>query len=830
MSNLADNAFDRLKSLETEIRASLVIGVNESDTRLKAIDRILFEVLGWSHEAVFTEPTTESGYIDYLLTIGERRNALVVEAKRVGVLAPATKAERITEVSLSGPVVKPLLPGIRQAFGYAVEKGAPVAAVTDGEAWLFFKAARTDGRPPLEGKGILFPTLASVFADFAIFAELLSPIAIVDRRHLAHLDGAEGMKVGDAEQHYFVFPPGEAKMKRRDPLANDAALLFSQFFSRLSGDQDKEMLRDCFVETGESRKADLELQKIIQKVLNNIAPISTDSGGALQVELERAMTSQRSETVLLIGNKGSGKSTFVDRFFDQILPLSIRERCVVARVDLGNYHGDPSRIVSWAILQLRDILEAGVCSNDPPTYEDLQGIFFREYQRWKTGSRRPLYERDRELFKEQFGVHMESRRENHPDEYVRLLLEWASSGHKRLPCLIFDNTDQFSVEVQDAVYQLAHSLESAGAVFNIVPITDRTIWRLAKAGALQSYSAKSFYLPVPEAKEIISRRVTFLKAKLRAEPNAAKSYFSRKGFQIEVNNLQMLAEAVEKVFVENDYVSGLIGRLGNFDIRRMLKIAERIFLSPEIKIDEIIKSKFGGPSVTTDKFRTHRALIKGEYDRFTEVENDFITNVFETNPQRPGSPLLAFYILWVLRQRLNSNRSKDVDAAHWLTADLADYFERCGVPNEVLLEAVRRLYERRLIEALDPNVEVIGMADKVSIKESGVAHIELVTTSTVYVEQMGTTTGINDLSVRDELRVRVRGGAFLELRDIFLRYLLKVDSIRMNIPSTPAYAQVTEARRQVKAISSTERPAGKRTPRAGPPKKQPRHPGRFRLV
>jgi hypothetical protein len=55
------------------------------------------------------------------------------------------------------------------------------------------------------------------------------------------------------------------------------------------------------------------------------------------------------------------------------------------------------------------------------------------------------------------------------------------------------------------VYQLAHSYESAAVVFNVVPITDRTVWRLSKDGALQSYTSRSFYLPVPEAKEIIAR-------------------------------------------------------------------------------------------------------------------------------------------------------------------------------------------------------------------------------------------------------------------------------------------------------------------------------------
>lgn len=635
MSNVVDPAFERFMKLESDIAAALKSGQNESDTRLKVLDRILFEVLRWQYGAVFTEPHTEFGFIDYLLTIGERRGAMVIEAKRVSLLQPASKSNELMHVALSGPVVKPLLPGISQAMRYANEKGVAVAAVTDGNTWLFFKASRTDGKPPLDGKGVLFPTLNTVIQNFAKFAELLGPVAVIDRRHLAHLNEAEGLIVAEAEQQFFVLDPSDARMRQRDPLASDAALLFSQFFSRLSDEQDREMLRDCFVETSESRKADVELEKLIQRVLNNISAIDTGQGGALQAELERTMTSRRSETVLLIGNKGAGKTTFVDRFFNQVLPLSLREKCAVARVDLEEYHGDPKGIVIWAILQLRTLLEKRICTSDPPAYDELQGIFFSEYQRWSVGSRKYLYETDKVEFKNQFGMHMEERREKHPDEYVRMLLDWASRGQGKLPCIVFDNTDQFLPEIQDMVYQLAHSYESAAPVFNVVPITDRTVWRLSKAGALQSYTSRSFYLPVPDAKEIISRRVDFLKLKVKAEPKAAKSYFSKRGFQVEVNDLAILADAVGKVFVENDYISGLIGRLGNFDIRRMLRLAERIFLSPELKIDDIIKSKFGGQSVTADRFRTHRALIKGEYDRFSEGENEFVSNIFQTNAQRP---------------------------------------------------------------------------------------------------------------------------------------------------------------------------------------------------
>jgi hypothetical protein len=91
MSNPIDPAFERLVVLEPQIIAALAGKPNEADTRLKVLDRILLEVLNWRHEAIFTEPPTPSGYIDYLLTIGERRGAMVIEAKKAGRLTPATK-------------------------------------------------------------------------------------------------------------------------------------------------------------------------------------------------------------------------------------------------------------------------------------------------------------------------------------------------------------------------------------------------------------------------------------------------------------------------------------------------------------------------------------------------------------------------------------------------------------------------------------------------------------------------------------------------------------------------------------------------------------------
>jgi hypothetical protein len=140
------------------------------------------------------------------------------------------------------------------------------------------------------------------------------------------------------------------------------------------------------------------------------------------------------------------------------------------------------------------------------------------------------------------------------------------------------------------------------------------------------------------------------------------------------------------------------------------------FYLPISKSDDIIKSKFAGDSVTGDLFRTQRALIKGEYDRFSEGENEFISNLFQTNAQRPGPPLLGYYILWLLRQKLNSVMIGDdnVESRHWLATDLCQLMEGCGVAEELVINLLNRLYDRRLIEALYPNAKGVSIADKVA--------------------------------------------------------------------------------------------------------------------
>jgi hypothetical protein len=124
------------------------------------------------------------------------------------------------------------------------------------------------------------------------------------------------------------------------------------------------------------------------------------------------------------------------------------------------------------------------------------------------------------------------------------------------------------------------------------------------------------------------------------------------------------------------------------------------------------------------------------------------------------------------------------------------------VAEELVMQSLNRLYDRRLIEALDPNTPSIGATDKVAIKDSGLAHIELVLASPVYVEQMALVTGVNELFARDEIKRCMQKSSLNELRDALLRYVLKIDAGRVGVPKTALYAQLDMARRQVEGLVS----------------------------
>lgn len=772
---------------------------NEADTRFKLIDQILSNVLGWHRLADFSlEKYGESGYADYVLA-ADGRDRMVVEAKRASTVLVGTRAKSTQYLAVGSVALTSAQSGLKQAQGYCVDTGTIFALLTSGIEWIAYLAIRERGKKPADGKVIVFPNLNAISEDFAQFWDLFSRQSVIEERFKIRIREIEGLRVQSSETLKPILKTGDFKYLVKSQLAVDLDRVFKEFFSSMAGENDPEMLAQCFVESKESKEADVNLEKITSTLIGQLEIMSSDKGDQLQRRIHDAVTSKHGEFILIIGNKGAGKTTFIDRFFRLILPANLRDSCIVIRVDVGDATGDIASIVPWLDQQILHIMESELFVNGIATNEQLQGIFYSEYCRWRDGPHKHLYETNKDAFKIKFGEYLENLRSTQVHAYIERLMNDVVENRKKMPCLVFDNTDHFSEKFQESVFQYAQSLFRSVFSFVICPITDRTIWELSKHGPLQSYDTTSFYLPVPAMKSVLEKRVKFIQNKLTEDNGNRAEYFIGRGIRLSIQDITAFAACVEEIFVANEGVSRIIGGLANFDIRRSLQLSQKVVTSPHIKIDELVKLYLTDGGIPVNQRSIYVAILCGDSNHFSQTASHFVVNQFEVQGDDLTSPLIETSILKFFMD-IENQGGKDVQASHATVEDAMGYFNSMGVLQSTVKVHIQRLAKSQLLATYDAAELDLKEDTRLRITPSGKIHYEWALNNSSYITETALATPLRSCSVRDELVTlwSAKGKKGREDWEKFIRkfaeYCLEQDAMFISLPTAIAYSGQKEIR------------------------------------
>jgi hypothetical protein len=753
----------------------------ESDVRMKLIDRIFVDILGWPFANVQLEESQESGRSDYRLLV-DGRGRLMVETKREGRDLGINESNSARFFKLNGAVfnTEASKQAIRQLIGYCAEEGIDLACATNGRQWFVFRASRQDGIKVREGSAFVFGSLESVREKFQVFYDLLSYQAVCEYRYRAMFHEAEGNPVRGRAFRKPVRPPESRVFLEPDKLSRDIDRIMLSFFQDLSGKDDTEARRACFVTTSESDAAEHNLSRISEELRDRVQALGTADPSEITEVIKRAKEMQRHEMILLVGTKGSGKSTFVDRFFNDVLTSNIAKDCVIIRIDLSPSGGDASKVVDWLdqhVLEATELAAFQGRDSTTPEYEDLQGMFYGEYSRWKNGPHKPLYERDKGAFKEKFGEHVEEIRKSKPRDYILGLLHQIAGSWKRVPCIIFDNADHFDVPFQEAVFNYANSIYSRSICLLILPITDTTSWQLPKQGPLQSFHSESFYLPTPQTEHVLRKRIEFIETKVKEEkPEKGRGYFIGKGIPLDLDNIRAFTACLQTLFVSTGSVAEWIGRLANHDVRRCLQLTREIVGSPHIQASELLAAYVEKSTVETSLEHIKLAIIRGKYDVYPLGINSFVHNVFDILPDIETTPLLAIRILEYLRGAWEAN--PDNDARYVGVHAIQTYFHEIGIDQGTVVRAVNALLQTGLVLDFNPTAKTIAINSRVQVSPSGRQHLIWSVSDWVYIESMAYATPLLDESVFEIVSQSVatyRPDLLRKSIAAFIQYLLDED-------------------------------------------------------
>lgn len=784
-----DLAFQRFEAISDKIHYIDKTKWSEADTRLKVIDEIVFDVLGWDKLEAKVEDRVEIGFTDYTLKIGQA-NKLIVEAKKDIIDFGLGTRESGQAYKLNGSVFNTASSeAILQVFNYSSLKGTELAVATNGREWIVFRTNRlADGVEPLQGKGFIFSSPAKIKEHFRVFYDLLSRHSSESLKFRGEFQRVEGAPIRDLSFLKPIRSPESKKMQKRGDFAADFDSLMTSFFERLKGDRDSEMIEQCFVVTKESELAEEKLTRVASDLVEKIRNIDTSTGQALVDVIQSAKLQQQHRFILLVGNKGAGKTTFVDRFFRFVLPKNISSEIVLLRVDLALNTGDEKSLVEWINKKLLKECEATVFT-DNMKWEDLIGkMFFDEYQRWSNGSMKHMYENDKESFKVEFGKHIEEIRRTDPHDYIKRIINFITKSNHKVPCLVFDNTDHFTIPFQEAVFQYARSVYEDEFCVVILPITDKTSWQLSKQGAFQSFESEVLHLPVPAPQKVIEKRIEYLIEKLRISNESDRNqYFLERGIRLSLQHIEGFVRGLNKLFIETGDASKWIGGLSNFDIRRLLELCKDIISSPYLKLDDLVKAHIAGNVEPIPRHRIKNAIIKKRYDIYPSNEHSFVQNIFAIHTDPATSPLLGLRILQYLRDIGKNDKHEQIQFVK--VSDISDYFSNIGVPTGITKKWINELLRLGLLLNYDPTVLTIVEDTQVEISPSGITHLNWGSADSEYFRAMSLVTPIRVAKVHQEIQNAYSDykNKWAESVICFIDYLIAEDAIYCRIPEHESF-------------------------------------------
>jgi GTPase SAR1 family protein len=639
------------------------------------------------------------------------------------------------------------------------------------------------------GKAFVFSSLQAIESEFRRFYDLLARQSVEEFLYRAIFQEAEGLPV---RSHTFRRPlvrQSECRALASGGLAADIDRVMSSFFRRLSGDADPALLAECFVTTAESTHADLRLAHIADELVSSVKSIGREGNDRLSEIIDRMKRTQRNAFVLLVGRKGAGKSTFVDRFFRITLRRELAEHCTVVRVNLADSPGNDSTVITWLDQHLLESVEHALFADGPPTYEDLQGTFFDEYTRWSKGAMKHLYETDKIAFKIKFGEHLEELQRTRPNDYMMRLVGSLARSRARVPCIVFDNADHYSVEFQEAVFRYARAIYEREVALVIVPVTDQTTWQLARSTerTLRSFESETLFLPTPSPRQVLEKRIAFVKGRIERPTGLASpaGYFFGRGIGLSIENLNAFAVTLQKVFLDTPSVSDWIADLSNWNIRACLELSKELVASPHLKINELLSAYIGGSALVINSDDIKRAILRGKYNHYYPGHHDWVHNLYELDPNVPTSPLLPLRLLAMLH-----DVQKDEHSHQYVSIDqVYDYFAGMGFDSRGVSPILQKLLRTELCVGYDPTVVDLAKASQIELQPSGEIHLRMAMNDWAYMDAMCQVTNILDKDAFAEMSAAYNTGPSGRRSTItrFVEYLISEDQMYCKVPSHEAY-------------------------------------------
>ena len=751
-----DQALDALREISAAFSSFTAERgrVSETDTRVKVIDRILTDVLGWPEGAISREDHIGSGYVDYILRL-QGRPYLAVEAKREGeafVLPLSSRPTRHMRIDGSLATDAAIRAAINQVRGYCDDGAIRYAIATNGYTWIVFRAIRED-IPWKKGQARVFESLGDIESSFTEFWNLLSYEAL----SRGSLD-AEFSTQNRAPRNLLrvVDRLFNADLPlQRNRLHAQLHPLLTTIFEDIADQDAIEILQSCYVH---SQSLQIVADDINVIITDTIPQFLANQGardiwqgpadaGNFGIVLAGAIPAPRGQLFLLLGGVGSGKTTFIKRYQKTVGAPLLNSKALWFHIDFLEAPPDLSEMETFAWRAILEQLRARYTSPHLETRRDIKRAFRANIEALEQTALRGLRQGS-DAYENALSPYLAKWQEDLSNYVPRLLA--IGRVHRRVEVVFFiDNVDQLSPAYQAQIFLLAQRLTRAVGGVTIVALREESYYTANLQATLTAYTNRKFHIASPHFRRLIGSRIEFAIGALERR-TAVGAALIPDGIPFDEASVIAYLRIVEySVFEQNKNIARFIESLCFGNMRMALEMFATFLVSGATDVDKMlaIYRREGAYFVAFHEFI--KSIMLGDRKYYKESASP-VVNLFDCGADRNSSHFTSLRVLAFLLSRRGEASREGQGYAE--IAGLIGLFEDVFDNREDVIRTLNRLVVKQLLEVNTRSTESIDGASHVRVTSAGWYYRRFLAGLFSYLDLVLQDTPLNDPEVEEALR------------------------------------------------------------------------------
>jgi len=469
-----------------------------------------------------------------------------------------------------------------------------------------------------------------------------------------------------------------------------------------------------------------EIRKFELPSIKSSTPLATDEPTELVNTLSQRINLKNDaySLVILVGNVGSGKTTFV-RYFQRVFLSNehpeLSRKCDWVFLNMNSAPHTKSEIYDWMKVEFLSQLKRNHQNIDVESIDVIKRIFRKEILSFESGIGTLLKNDSNAYNKELFNMLREYL--GNSTMYLGSFLNFLKSTVGSLPIVVLDNCDKRNKDDQLLMFEIAQWLRTTFKCVVILPLRDSTYDQYKDEPPLDTVVKDLvFRIDPPDLLKVLQARLDYI---VRTTEKLETTFELENGISVIMKKTELLEyfKCIMIAIRTNKAASDIFYKLSDRNTRKGIQLFEDFCKSGHVKADDIFRIRTAGTDYELPLhiflnalLRKNRRFYNGEYSNFVNLFSSSHSDDF------PDPFIRVDILIW-----LKSHGAKpDYSRTHGMfnVDDIARDMQLIGHKIAVFYREIEYLTRKNLIvsESLS---DTIQKGDLVKITLSGSLHLNL---------------------------------------------------------------------------------------------------------